>query len=312
MLWRVVFIDMKGDVYPCCHRKTGKIGNIYLQNIKDMYNNDIIQDLRRKSLNGQLECFFGCNLFNQEIFNMRTSLDRRRIESMDNPLIADLNAMNVLQVLFGTRCNIHCIMCGQNHENEESLDREALIKAIHNLSFKMTLIIGGEPLAIPNAKLFFDQAASLNLNPAFSTNGSLIDEEWAKKIALYSPVLTISINAATKKTHEFINRGSRWESVIHGIRRVCEARERYHTHVRILGHMTILPANINEIALFVRIFQLLGFDAIEFGFDESVPEYLRQHPIRTFILRLQIRKSIKASKDPAIINTNRLKCLGLV
>ena len=62
---------------------------------------------------------------------------------------------------------------------------------------------------------FFDYVTScINKRASFLKNGTLINEEWAEKIARYSEKISFSQNAATKATHEYINCGSDLEREI--------------------------------------------------------------------------------------------------
>ncbi len=300
-LWDEVYINGKGNVFSCCHEKPKIIGNIYKEKLKGICNNEIIQNLRQKSLNGRLECFDDCTL-----------LKENEIVHLEKTLTINYNELARLKILFSEACNINCIMCWQDSRNKECLDYEKLVGNVDIAPFELIEIQGGEPLFIEAAKIFFDYAASKGKKVSFMTNGILIDEKWAKKIALHSSCLYFSLNAATKRTHEFINRGSKWEAVLKNIQKVRDAREKYCTDVKILGHMTIVRENLEEIPLFIKKFKQLGFDSIEFGYDESVPSYLRVHPFKKTTLRLKIREAIKHSEVRSTINVHRLKLLGFV
>ena len=312
MLWKAVFIDQEGQIFACCHQQPAVVGNIYEYKLEDICNNEIIQNFRQKSLDNQLKCFSGCTLLRQRCLDICTGLKKRDVVDLEKPFIADCKKLNFLQVTFGTACNIACSMCWQAHRNEKSVNYETLAKNIADMTFKMIYIQGGEPLFIEGAKKFFDYAASKGMKPCFLTNGMLITEEWAEKIAMHSPFLFISINAATKETHEFINRGSKWETVINNIQKVQKTREKYHTDVAIIGHMTIVMQNLCEISMFIARFKQLGFDSINFGYDISVRAYLKTHLREKKILWRMIKKAIKASKAQSAIDTSRLGILKLI
>lgn len=303
-LWGGVFIDPKGDVYSCCHKKPSVIGNIHEQKLEDIYDNSIIRQLRQNSLDGQLDCYQQCTLLDKEkekkskvpkskTFNYHTDLRRMKIE-------------------FGELCNISCVMCWQDHKNKTVLDHKTLIKNVDLTPFESIDIQGGEPLAIYDARAFYEYVVSQNKRPLFMTNGLLIDDVWAEKIALYSSFVYVSLNAATRKIHEMVNKGSKWDSVMRNIQRLRKARERQRTVLKIIGHMTIIAGNIHEIPLFIKNFRGFGVDKIDFGYDKKVPGYLNDHPLLKVFLKRQIDKVFKISKNSLSVDSKMLKRLGLI
>lgn len=302
LLWSEVFIDPKGDVYSCCHRKPSVIGNIHREKLEDIYNNLTIRQLRQKSLDGQLECFEHCTLIDKE-------KKHKAPKKMMVNYYADLKK---LKIEFGELCNISCVMCWQDHKSKTVLDHKKLIENVDLKPFKDVNIQGGEPLAIADAKAFYEYVASKNKNPLIMTNGLLINNDWAEKIVLNSSFIHISLNAATAKTHEMVNKGSKWDVVLRNIKRLKEARERYGTAFKIIGHMTIVVENVQEIALFINNFHGFGVDQIDFGYDKKVPGYLRDYPFLKIALKREIYKAYRMCRDPSSVDLKRLKMLELI
>ena len=300
-LWHEIFISKEGGVFTCCHMKPRKIGNIYQEKLQDIYNNRTMQSLRQDSLAGNLGCYRSCTLLRKD--------KNRAIEASPQINYSDLKR---LKISFADTCNINCIMCRGNHKDNTFLDFDTVKKQVDLSPFQSIEIQGGEPLFIEAARKFFDHASFMNKKTSFLTNGILINDEWAKKIALYSAFIHFSLNAATKETHESVNKGSIWELVLENIQRVQSARNALHSPVKIVGHMTIVMMNLEEIPLFIKIFRKLGFDSIEFGYNIQVPFYLRCHPFKARKLSLRIKEAILKSEDRLLINDYRLKLLGLV
>ncbi len=299
-LWEEVYIDPKGDVFGCCHRKPGLIGNIQNGKLKDIYNNSIMQQLRQDSLDGKLPCYERCTILDKEskaprktTFNYYSDLKKLKIE-------------------FGELCNINCVMCWQDHKSRTVLDHKIVIENVDLEPFDSVDIQGGEPLAMPEAKAFYEYAASQNKRPFFMTNGLLINDEWAEKIVLNSAAIYISLNAATAKTHEIVNRGSKWDTVMKNIKKLQDARRRHGAAFKITGHMTIVLENVQEIALFISHFPEFGFDQIGFGYDQKVPEYLKAQPFLKISLKRDVIKALRTTKDPSLVDLKRLKMLELV
>lgn len=301
-LWSEVFVDPKGDVFCCCHRKPAVVGNIYEEKLTDIYSNSKMQRLRQKSIDGTLDCYEGCAFIDKKMklrprktiaFNYATDLRKLKIE-------------------FGELCNINCIMCWQDHKSRVVLDHNKVIENVDLEPFIDVCIQGGEPLAISDAKAYYDYVAKKNKNPLIMTNGLLLKDDWAQKIVLNSSYIYISLNAATAKTHELINKGSKWEVVLGNIKKLNEARDRYKNNLNILGHMTIVLENLKEIAMFIQNFRSFGVDQIDFGYDPKVPGYLRYNPYLKLLLKREITKVCIASRNKASIDLKGLKMLGLI
>jgi len=300
-LWNEVYINKHGNVFSCCCEKPEAIGNIYRERLQDICNGEIIQSLRQKSLSGRLECFDRCKLF---------------LKDKQTPgkasLISDYGSFKRLKISFADTCNIHCLMCRRSSDDKSCLDFNAVVKQINLSPFNSIEIQGGEPLFIECAKKFFDYAASLNKKTSFLTNGILINDEWAQKIAAHSSFIYFSLNAATKKTHELINRGSKWELVLENIQKIRRKRDELHTPLKIIGHMTIISKNLEEIPAFINSFSKLGFDTVNFIYDIWVPFYLRCHFFQAKELSLRIKEAIRNSENRLLIRDHCLKLLGLV
>ncbi|MBF0595171.1 MAG: radical SAM protein, partial [Candidatus Omnitrophica bacterium] len=155
-------------------------------------------------------------------------------------------------------------------------------------------------------------AASKNKYVSFLTNGLLIDDEWAAKIARSSRSICFSVNAATKTTHELVNRGSSWEKVLQNIHKVRKAKAIMASDLQIAGHMTIVPQNIQEIPLFIKSYHQLGFEYINFGYDLRMPAYLRHHPHLKEQTSLKIGRALVSLRNRSSVNDHALIKLGLI
>jgi len=299
-LWDEAFIDEHGRVYTCCHCLPEVLGRIYDEPLEEIVNNETTRRLRRESLEGRLACYRNCTL-----------LDKSAPVERKEYLEIEYAELKRLKLMFGEACNIDCIMCWQDSRNTLSLDFGRMKGNLDLAPFTSIELQGGEPLFIPSATAFFDHAAAAGKKISFLTNGMMISEEWAEKIARHSDFVYFSLNAATKETHELVNRGSRWERVLGGIGRVLEARKRLGTDLKVWGHMTIVRQNLDEIDLFIERFPDLGFDAIDFGIDAPVTRHLRFHPLRKRALRRRVRSALERSPFRESVNDLRLRILGL-
>src|SRR6202034_3684918 len=98
-----------------------------------------------------------------------------------------------LQIEFGQKCNVRCIMCTQNHTSKVELDGETLVNNIEiPRSCGPIILQGGETLILDSAKQFFDHTAASGGKVSILTNGTAISEVMAEKIALHCQYISFS------------------------------------------------------------------------------------------------------------------------
>lgn len=306
-LWDTITIDHRGDVFSCCLIQPVRMGSIYSDYLADLINSPEITRLRQESLAGTLPCYAGCNLIDKT----KTNLMRHD----DLQSIANYQKLHTLYVDFGMKCNISCIMCKQKDRyktDQTLLNAEMLIRHIDIQPFVNIFLQGGEPLFIHECRKFMDHLAEKKKKYSLLTNGLLIDKEMAARLAQEANIISISLNAATRKTHEMVNRGSSWERVLGNIQYLREYREKYNTNLSINGRMTITVPALPEIPQFLKRYEDFGFDTINFGYDrDTVPEYLHQNPEPAANLSEEIA-SVMSSVDRSRIDSLRLTQLGLL
>jgi len=296
-LWDEISIDQNGKVYACCCSTAQSFGNIYKDPLRRAWNSGAARTMRKESLNGALKCYERCHLLHKAALPPPPPL---------KPLTVPYNELKVLTLRLGELCNIRCVMCTQNHRGARSLGMAAL-KQLDLRPFQSIELVGGEPLFIKAAKEFFDYAVAQGKKVSFLSNGTLITDEWARKIARHSVFIYISINGASRESHERVNVGSRWDKVMKSVRSIRRYRKAFHKTVLIQGHMTIVPENIKEVPLFIRTFKSLGFDRVCFSHSEDSVKYLFGDEQRLLDLKEGAAAAYAASKHKADINM-----LGLV
>lgn len=303
MLWRSAFIREDGSVYACCHAKPGVLGNITRHSLREIYNGEAFQAARRRSLEGRLECHGSCNLLREE--------DHR---DPVTSITAPYETLKSLHIQFGQDCNIECVMCFQNKVKRGNpfISIDALKENVDLAPFDVIDMQGGEPLFIRAARDFFDHASAQGKRLSFLTNGTVLNEGWARKIARHSPAWHVSLNAATKSTHELVNRGSRWEGVMKNIALLHRIREEEKSRMLIKGHFTIIMRNCHEIPLFIERFRDLGFDRIDFGYDLRFPYLLALKPTFKRQLKRRVARAYQSSPWQEAINALRLRHLKLL
>lgn len=303
-LWEMCMTYPNGDAYACCiplhvSHYVNCIGNIYEKQLSEIWNDTPVKKLRQQSLDGTLACYHKCKVWNNE-----KKPAERTVEAKPKDL-------KFIELGIGERCNISCIMCFQDHGNSVVVNPEAVKENIDFSSFEDICLWGGEPLCLPQTKQIFKYIAeTVGKKVSMETNGMLIDDEWAKLIAKHGGYILFSLNAATKKTHELINRGSKWEKVLENIQKIRQQRAAFKSNVRILGHMTIVKENLSEIAMFIKSYKELGFDEINFNYDSKVFVYLNEKKSLKEKLKKEIQLALK-NADMSKIDLSEMNALEL-
>ncbi len=302
-LWESVTINKYGDVYNCCLLKPEKIGNINNNSLKELINNKIAVNSRRKSLLGELECYETCTLVNKDILIANTSIE------------IGVNNLKTIHISCSESCNIQCIMCNhpkRHKENPIELSSSQLIKNIDFSLFENIIIQGGEPLYIDSCLSLINYLNKNNFRYTLLTNGLLVDYDIAEQLALNAKVISISINAVTHDTHKLINKGSDFYKVLENIKTIISCRQSFKTKLILFGRMTLVKQNLHEIPLFIEKYKSLGFDKINFGFDNpSVPNFLKKNLNFKENLKKEIILSLKNAQI-ADLDLKRLKQLELI
>ena len=307
-LWSSVFVDIDGQVYICCHCKPSSIGNIYIHNIEQIWNSEKLKYYRKLCVEQKLYCLRYCSLLKDS----ECKIDLNNYKNLKN-FLKESSYPQYIEARITTACNLRCVMCVSNFQ-ENYLPLEILVKHINFNKIKRLILQGGEPLLYKEIKHLFEIASTKEIKIDLLTNGMLINEEWAQILALHSHMVYISLNAASKETHERINRGSSWEKVIYNIKMLKKFRETYRTNLIIHGHMTIVLQNLKEIHLFMKNYRHLGFDRINFGYDRSVVAFLKRHPYIHAKLKNTITNTYLSlpSQVRRNVYSYRLELLGLL
>lgn len=303
-LWDAVYINRSGEVFACCHQRPKPFGNIYDAPLKELVNSPTARQLRADSLSGSLSCYPSCNLLDKAA---------SRPWGQETPRI-QYSSLRFLHISFGEACNIRCVMCDnpQRHkENPVLLDPEVVIRNVDLTPFSQVMLRGGEPLFVRECLRYMDHLEKVGKKYSLLTNGLLIDDARALRLARGAHSVMVSLNGATKKGHESVNRGSRFERVLENVQRLRDARTASGSEMVVAGHMTITTSNLHEVPLFLRSFREFGFDRVNFGYvKETVPPYLATHPEITSQLKDETTAAMKEVGGPDVDDL-RLNLLGL-
>ena len=304
-LWDGCYVNRAGEVYPCWHRQPQAYANIHDAPLKEIVNSPTALGFRRDSIAGDLACYPECNLLDKSAAVPNGNEETR----------TDYSRLKRLHVSFGEACNIRCIMCTnplRHAKNPILLDPSVVIRNVDLTPFMTIMLRGGEPLFLRECLEFMNHLEMTGKRYTILTNGLLIDDRMALRLAKYAQKVIVSLNGATKRGHESVNRGSRFEKVVENIHRIRRARAELGTNVILTGHMTITTSNVHEVPLFLQSFRDLGFDRVNFGYDnKTVPQYLASNPNLTHRLRLETNAAM-VECGGSEVDSLRLELLGLL
>lgn len=298
------YIDRTGEVYACCTMRSVSYGNIHEASLRELVNRPPVRQARRESLSGTLSCYTLCNLFDKTA----------KSSSAELATVVGYAQLRRLHISFGQACNIHCVMCNHpevHNRNPIVLGARVVIDRVEITPFTTIVLQGGEPLYVPECLEYMSYLEATSKPYTILTNGLLIDDAMAQRLARHAACVKVSLNGASAIGHEAVNRGSSFRRVVGNVVRLHEARSQLRTEMILMGHMTITTENIVEVPQFIRSLNWLGFDRVDFGYvKETVPLYLAANPGFRDDLCREVMNAI-AEVGPSRVDPLRLAMIGL-
>ncbi len=162
-------------------------------------------------------------------------------------------------------CNLKCIHCYMESDAskyEDELSTAEGKKFIDDLAeFKVPVILfsGGEPLIRPDFFELAGYAAAQGLRVTISTNGTLIDQETARRIKeLGVGYVGISLDGVGEKNDEFRRKKGAFDAALRGIRNCLDIGQRVGLRFTINRH------NFTEIENIFRLIEEEGIPRVCF------------------------------------------------
>lgn len=160
------------------------------------------------------------------------------------------------------RCNLHCVMCYTDCFNHpEKIRTELATEEIFHIMDELAeagcvelCLTGGEPFARPDFFQIYEHAKARGFLVTIFTNGTLITEEVADRLAVLPPQrIEISLHGLHEPTFEQITQGKgSFERCMRGIRLLLERR------IPLLLKTTAMTLNREEILEIKRYVRSLG------------------------------------------------------
>jgi MoaA/NifB/PqqE/SkfB family radical SAM enzyme len=179
-----------------------------------------------------------------------------------------------ITIVLGNGCNLSCRHCYQlkngdhlfqNPQIALELRREfsGLYPYLSTIRFQ-----GGEVLALDGFRELIDDVDACVSRPiiSISTNGMLLDEEWAQRmVRMPFQSVTFSIDGGTAGTFERLRRGARFDVVVGNLRRLQEIKKELHSSLPNLDvFYVVMRSNYREIPQFLELMKRLEIDKVAF------------------------------------------------
>ena len=201
---------------------------------------------------------------NARLSDLEYSLQRLYLHSMPR----------YLTIVISDRCNIDCPHCYQSKTGDNLLQDSEIGLALRRefsalYPYLSTLRIqGGEVFAIKGFRELVEDVVATADRPliSISTNGTLIDQDWAERI-IQTPFqsVTISFDGGTQSTFEKLRRGARFSKVIENVTRLQELKKSIGSSFPTLdAFFVLMRSNYREILPFLALMKNLGICEVAF------------------------------------------------
>lgn len=279
-----IYIDGKGNVTPCCFNRDDVFGNIYHDEIENIWNSSYAKVIRKTLINHKFPK--GCqvckkalqakNYYNSGIFTYsKLNYKKLRIQAIDFEL--------------SYWCNLSCVMCNlhtKNYELTQEQENEILKKLIPLfINLKKARFYGGEPLLIPIYRKIWRNIVDLNskCNILVQTNGMLIDDELKTLAKKGNFTFNISLDSLNAEKANKIRIGSQLNLILKNIEQMKKMTKNYVS-------LAVTPMTLNweEIPTLV---QFANKNSLQLFFNDLIqPKKLSLWALNTEELN-QIRKT---------------------
>ena len=173
------------------------------------------------------------------------------------------SAPQTVPLMITRRCNLHCLHCSASPEQflRDDMTTKELLSTIDELArckvFRI-IVTGGEPLIHPD---FFVIANAIVQHPfhlQINTNATLVTEkvvEHLKKLPR-RPIISVSLDSITAKTHDRIRGSGSFVNMKKGIRMLRAAG------LRVRAFMVLSRLNYHELSQIVEFAKSIGVSNI--------------------------------------------------
>ncbi len=176
----------------------------------------------------------------------------------------------ILLLFLTNRCNLKCQMCGyceqntsENGKDELSTEQwKAVLDSGHELGAFLVSMTGGEALLRPDIFEILSHAKSLGMSVHLCSNGTLINEEIARKLDKCGvDSVSVSIESHDKDRHEELRGNNSYKAAVTGIELLLK-----HTPKAKIGiNYCITAKNFRDLSAMVTFAEELGVHQLKFA-----------------------------------------------
>lgn len=169
---------------------------------------------------------------------------------------------------FTTRCNLDCIHCSAAlYRPAPEMEKDQMISLLEQLvaaGYNEFHLQGGEPFIRSDIFEVLDFLEQHGVQFLVTTNSLLLNEEKIKKVLTYKRLstFTISLDGATKETHEALRGENTFERTLEMIRLAVKWRAKLGSAVRLNINHTVSKINYKEIGEIFYLVDRIGVDSV--------------------------------------------------
>ena len=162
--------------------------------------------------------------------------------------------LNCVHLNLTNRCNLQCIYCYAEERSDSKnilhlKDYLAIIDSINDMTKNAEIVLtGGEPLLANYALELADYAKRKGNKVHLLTNGVLINEANAKKIAELCDLIKVSVDGSVPEIHDFHRGKGSFDKALRGIDILAQ------NNAKLQVSMTVTKKNMNNIEAMVNKF----------------------------------------------------------
>lgn len=265
------YLGDKGEVWPCGWMHY-TIGNLYEQNIDEIWHSEAAEQARQSIINGsfafcrETSCPF-CE--RGELLDLTEEEIQKQAVPTELPLSVNMANDHI--------CNIACTSCRKSVYCPEEGEREKIDGALKrflpfaNKMEELSMNGGGEFLANPSYIEFLEklQPESENFKLGFETNGVLFDEaHWARfsHLGKYDISVTVTLNSLQREVYRYLSGGfDHMERVKKNLRFLSDLRREGQIN-KLNVTMVVQECNFWEVPSYINTFT----QSDEYAVDEIV------------------------------------------
>lgn len=280
-------VDVSGNVNLCCVGYIGQtVGNLADGTFEEAWNSPIAQDIRRSILDGSYSyCSHTCPYLNGDrvgrVYEKSEVTNPEHRYVIENNLLVIPRGPKEVLPAYDATCNLACPGCRTDFVVARGEER-ARVEQIHETVFGEALTHAeclvlsgqGDPFASPLYREVlenFDTKQWPGLRLVLITNALLFTPRNWDAIASAHPAISliqVSINAATKETFEYVQRGGQWERFLKNLAFVKSLREQNaFPYLRLSFYVSAL--NFREMKAAIELAKEHAADQIDFTLLEQ-------------------------------------------